>query len=221
MVYYYVIPKWFFSLDIGLKILFASITFLVSFFSYKVYKISEHREAKLFSLSFLLISLSYFSWSLLNFLILPSYKTAEEITRLIIERNTYLLLLGVFTHMALFLSGLITIVYTQFKIKNGKVYYMMLGLALLVLASSFNKVMTFHILSAFLLTFIIYNYIEEYSKRNNKKTLFVLIAFIFLFLSSIDFIFSLSYYQAYVIGHLFELIAYILILLSLISSIRK
>ncbi len=221
MVYYYLIPQWFFGLDISLKFLFAFITLIVSFFSYKIYRLSEHRETKLFSASFFLIFLSFLSLALVNSIILSGTKTAEEITSFAIERNAFFLFLGLFIHMAFYIAGLITLVYTQFKIKNGKVYYIMLGLGLLVIFSAYNKVVTFNILSAFLLTFIIYNYINEYVKSGNKKTIMVIIAFIFLLLSSANYSLALEYYQAYLVGHILGLIAYTLIILNLITSIRK
>lgn len=221
MVYYYLIPKWFFGLDISLKFLFAFITLAVSFFSFKIYRLSEHRETKLFAISFFLIFLSFLSSGLVNSIVLSGAKPTEDITHFVIERNTFFLFLGLFVHMAFFIAGLITLVYTQFKIKNGKVYYIMLGLALLIVFSAYNKVVTFNILSAFLITFIIYNYVNEYAKRGNKKIILVIAAFILLLLSSANFTFALTYYQAYIVGHMLGLAAYVLIISSLISSIRK
>lgn len=221
MVYYYLIPKWFFGLDISLKFLFAFITLAVSFFSFKIYRLSEHRETKLFAISFFLIFLSFLSSGLVNSIVLSGAKPTEDITHFVIERNTFFLFLGLFVHMAFFIAGLITLVYTQFKIKNGKVYYIMLGLALMIVFSAYNKVVTFNILSAFLITFIIYNYVNEYAKRGNKKIILVIVAFILLLLSSANFTFALTYYQTYIVGHMLGLAAYILIISSLISSIRK
>ncbi|MBI2631584.1 hypothetical protein HYW75_01115 [Candidatus Pacearchaeota archaeon] len=221
MVYYYLIPKWFFGLDVSLKFLFAFITLAVSFFSYKIYKLSEHRETKLFGISFFLIFLSFLSSGLVNSIVLSGAKSAEDITHFVIERNTYFLFIGLFLHMVFYISGLITLVYTQFKLKNGKVYYIMLGLALLIIFSAYNKVVTFNILAVFLITFIIYNYINDYAKSGNKKIILVIIAFVLLLLSSANFSFSLAYYQAYIVGHILELMGYLLIALSLILSLKK
>ena len=219
MTYYYFVPKWFFGFDITLEILFAMIALTVCLYSFKIYKLSEQREARIFGYSFLLISLSYIIWALLNFLILS--RTNADITRVTIEGLANLGLIGLYSYIILFVAGLITLAYTKFKIKSGKVYYIILGLSLLVLAVSVNKIITFRIVSVFLLTFILYSYIEEYSRNKNKRTLMVIFAFLFLLLSNLDFIFSLTYYQSYIVGHILELVAYILILSSLISSVKK
>ena len=219
MTYYYLVPKWFVGFDIFTELIFATITFAVAFFSFKVYRLSGQKEARLFGSSFLLISLSYIMWAIASFFIFSHYK--GELTSLVIEKLATFASIGVYTYILFFAAGLITLAYTKLKVNDGRVYYIMLGLGLMLIVSSVNRIITFHILVAFLLTFAIYSYFIEYSINKNKKTLLVALSLSLLLFSSIGFIFSLEYYQAYITGRLTELLAYIFILISLILSIRK
>ena len=96
----------------------------------------------------------------------------------------------------------------------------MLGLAVLVIESSVQRLLTFRIVSMFLLSFIAYHYYWEYVKRRNVKTLLVCSAFALLFISSIDLIFARNYSAAYVVGHFLEFAAYSLLLGSLLHTIH-
>ncbi len=235
MVYFYLVPSSFLKFSIIMQILFAIVSILVSYFSFSIYKISKQREIKLFGISFLLISFSYIILAIIHSAV--AFPAIANIGRLVTNNISRLGGIGLLLYIILFTVGLITLSYTKIKIKSGKAYYLLLGLALITLTnpllitltiyspitsgSVYTLLITSKILSVFLLTFIIYSYLEEYSRNNNKRTLLVTIAFTLLFLSNIDFIFSIKYYQAYIIGNILELIAYIFILISLVLSIKK
>ena len=235
MVYFYLVPSSFLKFSVIMQILFAIVSILVSYFSFSIYKISKQREIKLFGISFLLISFSYIILAIVHSAI--AFPTIVVIAKLATNNISRLGGIGLLLYIILFTMGLITLSYTKLKIKSGKAYYLLLGLALITIitplvitstlypliasGSVYTLFITSKILSVFLLTFIIYNYLEEYSKNNNKKTLLISIAFTLLFLSNVDFILSIKYYQAYIIGNILELIAYIFILISLILSIKK
>ncbi|MEK6854793.1 MAG: hypothetical protein AABX73_01080 [Nanoarchaeota archaeon] len=219
MSYYYLVPPSFFAISIVIEVFFALIALSVAFVSLKIYKLSKQRETRLFGISFLLISVSYIVWAIMHFFVL--FRAEEIFARLSIENISLLGKIAITIHALIFVSGLITLAYTTLKIKNSKVYYMMLGLSLIVIAASLNKLITFRILSVFILSFITYNYFGEYLRNKNKKTLIIFISFFLLLISNTDFIFSLKYYQAYIVGHIIEFIAYLFILASLIHTIRR
>jgi len=235
MTYFYLVPKWFLKFSIGIEIFFAVIALAVALFAIKIYSISRQREIRLFGVSFFLISFSYLISTLINLAVISP--TIIRLAQLTTSNIARLGVVGIFSYTLLFISGLITLAYTTLRIKSGKVYYIILSLGLIIMItpliivtflygpiefrSLYTILLTFRILSVFLLIFILYNYVEEYVRKKNKKTLLVVVAFFFLLTSNTEFIFSLAYYEAYIIGHILEFIAYLFILLSLILTIRK
>ncbi|MFH1209672.1 MAG: hypothetical protein V1663_02695 [archaeon] len=216
----YIIPNWFLGYDILLEVVFAVVTLLVALYAYKVYKFTEQRQSKLFALSFFLISISYLIQSILNFLILN--KLNDNIcTMLQIKSVTTLNLIGIYTHIFFFIAGLIVLTYTTLKIKDTRVLSLLFILSFLSLIFSLNKINLFYILSSIFFVYISLYYLFVYLKTKHTKNLLVLIAFIFLLFAHIHFIFSLTYGSFYVIAHLLEFIAYLLILIDLILVLKK
>lgn len=204
------VPKWFFGYDIALELALAVITLIVSLYAFKIYKLSEQRQSKLFGIAFLFFSISYFIQSFLN------------ICRIIKINNINIVnSIGVYTHINFFIIGLVTLTYMTLKIKSMKTYSLLLITMLLSLLFSANKIYLFYLLSSILLIYIIIHYFINYLKNKKPKALLVLIAFAFLLFGNIHFIFSINYGLYYVIGHFLELIAYLLILIDLILVVRK
>ena len=220
MVSLSLVPSWFFGYDIVLELAFAIITLIVSIFSFKIFKLTKQRQLKLFGISFLFISLSYFVQSFVNFAIV--IKLNEEICRIIkvITVNTWNTF-GIYAYVILFVAGLITLAYMTFKVNNNKIYLLLLMVSVFALLISPNTLYLYHIISSILLTFIVLHYFKNYIKRKQLKTLLVLSAFIFLLFGRVHFILSVNHGLYYILGHFLELFAYLLILTNLLLVIRK
>jgi hypothetical protein len=216
----YLIPDWFFGLDVVFELVFALVTLMVGLYAFKTYKLSDQRQSKIFGLAFIFFSISYFVQSFLNFAIIS--KLGESICNTIkLQSVTTFNLLGIYFHMFFFITGLITLVYITLKINNIKTYFLLLLVSFLSLILSFNRIYWFYVLSSLLLVFIVVHYFSNFSKNKRFKTLLVLIAFIFLLFSHLHFIFSVNHALFYAIGHFLELIAYILILINLLLILKK
>ena len=63
----FLIPKWFFGYGVAFELIFAIITLAVALYSFKVYKLSNQNQPKLFGIAFLFFSISYFIQSILLF----------------------------------------------------------------------------------------------------------------------------------------------------------
>lgn len=220
MVYLYLVPKWFFGYDVLFELAFALITLFVSFYAFRVYKLSEQNQSKLFGISFLFISISYFVQAFLNFAIIS--KLNEDI-RLVLKINTINTLVGmeIYAHMIFVAAGLITLAYMTLKVKSAKLYSLLLVTILLSLFFSSNKLYMFYLLSSILLIYIFIHYLVNYFNKKKIKTLLVVIAFAFLLFGKIHFMFSVNHEVYYAIGHFLELIAYLLILINLVLVLRK
>ena len=220
MVHLPIVPEWFFGYDIFLELAFAIITLVVSFYAFKIYKLSGQRQSKLFGTAFLFISISYFIQSFLNFFRI-SVLDENICEALKIVSVNFLNTTGIYTHIIFFGIGLITLTYMTLRIKNAKTYSLLAILFLLSILFSSNTLFLFYLLSSILLIYIVTHYLINYLKNKQTKTLLVLVAFAFLLFGSIHFIFSVNHGLYYVIGHFLELIAYLLILINLILVVKK
>ncbi len=216
----YLIPNWFFGYDVIFELIFALITLAVSIYSFKVYKLSEQRQAKLFGISFLFISISYFIQSFLNFAIIS--KLNENICKAIqIVDVMRLNNIGIFTFIIFFITGLITLTYMTLKVKDMRIYALLFIITILSLIFSSNRIYLFYFLASVLLINICIHYIITYLHTKQPRILLVLAAFILLLISTIHFTIAVNHVLFYALGHFFELIAYILILTNLILIVKN
>lgn len=220
MAVVHLIPNWFFGYSAILEFAFAAITLIVGIYAYKVYKISEQRQSKLFSFSFLLISLSYFIWAFVNLAIMLEVKESAN-TILEIKDVSLLNMIGVYSYIILFITGLIVLTYMTLQVKNLKLLALLWAVIIFSIFLNSNLLYMYNLLSTLLLIFIVIHYVINYVKHRQAKTLLVLVAFIFLLFASIHFIISINHSFFYVIGHILSFIAYILILLNLLLVIKK
>jgi len=216
----YLIPRWFFGYDVFLELAFALITLIVSYYAYKIYRLSGQYQSKLFSIAFSFFSISYFIQSLLNFAIIS--KLGENICSAIKLQNiTTLNLYGIYIHTIFSVIGLVTLAYMTLKTKSLKIYSMILLISLLTLILSLNKIYLFYVLSSFLLVYIVLHYLVNFLENKQINTLLVLIAFLLLLFGHIHFIFAINHELFYILGHFLELTAYLLILINLIMVLKK
>jgi hypothetical protein len=215
----FVSPEWFFGYDMALEVIFAVITLLVSFYAWKIYKVTAERNIRLFSLAFLFIALSYITQSILNFVIMEQLE--EKVCGIINLQSVYLLnLFGIYVHSILFLIGLLLLTYIALKIYSLRTFVLMFLLVFTSLYFSPYKTFMLYLLSTTLLGFIVYYYIANY--WNNKKwtTLLVTIAMLILFVGYLHFMFATENPFYYVVGHVLELVAYLLVLINLLIILR-
>lgn len=216
----YQIFSWFLSYDIALRVIFSVVTLLVCLFSYKLYKLTNKRELKLFSISFFVFSISYIITVLLHLTLLLGYK--RELSWLLkINGIKNFKLLGFYAQGIFFLIGLVLLVYMALRLKDKKMLLLLLGLAIIPMILVPRPLMLFHVIAALLLAYVVIYYYNNYMKRKRRHALFVLLAFVFLFLGHLQFIFSLQHPAFHLLGDILELGAYVLILANLIFIGRK
>ena len=210
----FICPDWFFGYDIALELIFAVVTLMVSFYAWKIFKVTEERNIRLFSLAFLFISLSYIAQSALNIIILTQLE--EEFCGLINLQSIYLLnLFGLYIHAILFLIGLLLLTYIALKIYSLQTFVLLFILVFASLYFSPQKAFMLYILSTTLLGFISYYYIANYWSNKKATTLLVAVAMLILFVGYLHFVFAIDNEIYFVMGHVFELIAYVLVLANL------
>lgn len=221
MAQIYVVPNWFFGLSIGFEVFFALTTLLVAYYAIKLYRVSGERSLRRFGIGFILISLSYSLWAVMNALI--SKEMFEGMRELEFSLNNIWLFsnIAVYLHAIFYVSGLVLIAYTTLKIESRKTLALLELICLAsILACMKNDYFIVYLLSAVLALFIYFNYLEDYRRNKNKTTAAIMAAFVLLFAANIDFMLAANNYIHYIIRHILELGAYFIILASLIKIIK-
>ncbi|MBI3027360.1 hypothetical protein HYY70_04550 [Candidatus Woesearchaeota archaeon] len=216
---YAVVPHWFLGYNIFLELLFFIVTLMVGVYALRIYQLSGQGQSKLFGISFLFISAAYLIQSILNFA--SSYSMAEGCNMQSMKSMHALGSLGIYTHIILFIAGLVTLAYMALKIKSIGAYLLFLVISLGVILVSSNPLYLFYTLSSILLIYTSFYYLRNYLQSRRVNSLIVLIAFLFLLFGKIHFIFSINHGAYYVAGHFLELVAYSLIFINLLTIIKR
>jgi hypothetical protein len=220
VMYIFSSPDWFAGYDIFLELLFAVITLLISAYAFKVYRLAGQKQSRLFGISFLLISVSYIIESFLNFAILSNLNSQVcstlNVGNLVLINN-----IGIFVHMAFYISGLLVLAYMTLKIKSPKTFTLISLITLIIFVLEPQKMFMFYVISSVLLIYIVMHYLLNFVHDMQPKKLIVLTAFSFLLFGSIHYLFSVNHQLFYVISHFLELIAYLLLLINLILVVKK
>jgi len=211
----FVTPQWFYGYDVALELVFAVVTILVSFFAWKIFKVTGERNIRLFSLAFLFIALSYIVQSILNFVIMD--RLDDNISTLINLQSVYLLnLFGIYMHSILFLIGILLLTYVALKIYSFQTFVLLFILVFTSLYFTIHKTFMLYLLSTILLGFIVYYYLTNYWENRKPTSLLVLSSMVSLFIAYLFFIFAMDDNMLYyIIGHILELTAYLLVFVTL------
>ena len=213
-------PSWFVGYDIFLEGMFALITLAVSFLAFKIYRQTSEKRVKLLSQAFFFIAISYLFQSFFNGLMLV--KATERIP-LILKIKQILLFqaFGVYLQILFMMVGLAILLYMTFKTEKRRIFWFLLTVTILPLLFIPNPFEVFFLFSTLYLGFILWHFIDNYREHRQAKTLLVTLAFLFLLIGKAHFLVAVNHQVFYVIGHLLELIAYLLILANLLLVLRK
>jgi hypothetical protein len=220
MVYANIAPSWFFQYHIIMELCFAIIALAVAVFAFKLYKKISEKSVKILGISFLLISLSYFIQSILNFLILEELNDdASVLLRLksaAVLENT-----GNLVHIMLLTTGLVVLLYTTLKEEKLRMLFLIIAVSLAGILLNSDPMMMFYLMSAIFLVFISWHYLLNFLKKRKAETFLIAFAFLLLLIGNVHFLIPVNHQLFYVIGHFLELIAYLMILTNLYLVLRK
>ena len=219
MAFFYTGPRWFFGYDIALELLFGIVTALIAIYSFKVYRLSCEKECRLLGWAFAGISIAYFLWPLVNFI--AFLEVQKGIAEFDIGFVSSAFLVSTYAHVVFFLLGLTTLAYLTLRLKNQRAYTLLVSLSILVVIFSSQPWLAFNFVAAVLLLYVSIYYMKRYKASKDGGTLVVFISFMLLFLARIVLVFANINNSLYVVDHIIELFAYVLLAVSLAQSIRK
>lgn len=213
-------PIWFNGYDVALELFFAVISLIVAGLAFRIYKKTSQRNISLFGISFLFIGVSYLIQSVINYLILS--KLNENICRVIkIQSISAFNNFGLLVHILFMTIGLSVLVYLTCKQEKMRMLFLLILISVFGIFSSKNILYTFYLFSTVFLIIISWHFISNYLKNKKSKTLMIAIAFLFLLFGNFHFLVSVNHQLFYVLGHILELIAYILIVINYYAVLKK
>lgn len=216
----YLVPSWFYSYGIAFEIFFALATLLVAWYALKIYNISKQKELRRFGIGFLLISISYSIWAFMNVSILTQISEGIKELELNLSNLWLMSTISFYAHAIVYISGLVFLAYAMLKFDSRKFLILVWALCMATVLSCSTNYFVVYVISSVLIGFIILCYCDECRKSRNKTIRVLVVAFILLFVANIEFILAGNNPVHYVIRHILELAAYLIILTSLIKVIK-
>lgn len=215
----YFVPRWFFGYDIALEILFGIITLFVALYSFKMYRLSAQRESRILGIGFLCMSLGYFSWSFFN-LYLSSY-LSHSIGPISLTSLSLAGSVAVYAYVAFFVVGCATLAYMTLPVRSDRVYVTLLTLSLLIIVFANQKALAFYFVSSYFLLLVLFHFFKTYYQYRHSGAFLMFVAFTFIFLGNVDFIFATLHEVHYFVGHVLHFIGYTITIITLLLLLRS
>lgn len=227
-------PTWFNGLDIVFEGIGLIIALLIAAYSWKVYKFSHENRHAYFSFAFLLIGLSLmikmFTFGVLYFqplrdnvlmVLSPAVGPGLEFADLFYRA-------AFFAQMVLMLGAWLLIFFISQKARDRlRKFYetsqigLFVYLILLISFVSNFKYFVFYLTATVIVGITVLNYYKNYLNSGNEKAKLVMISFFLILISQIFFIFVFLFDSFYVLGEVFLLAGFLLLLYTYRSITRK
>lgn len=211
-------PSWFRGIDISLEIIFAVITFLVAFFSFRIYNLTGDKEHRNFAIGFSTISFSYLVWAFLNYFVVSEIQEGICVLRLqeILAVSSFL----IYCFMVIYTFGFFLVynsTLNQRIFENSSLMFLIITFVLYVTC---DKTSIFSLLSTLFPFFISIYYFRTYFVNRKFPTFFLGLAFLLISVSGSLFTFAAYNYVYYIIKHGLELISYFMIAFILFVTLK-
>lgn len=227
-------PGWFNGFDLVVEGISLIIALLIAGYSWKAYKVSQENKFAYFSLAFILVALGLGCKMLTSGVLY--YGSLRDVVADVLRpvagqglQFADLFYRGAFFLEMLSLLGAWLLIFFVSQKSRARLrqYYEVSQIALfayLILLISFVsnfKYSVFYLTSAVILGMTVLNYYKNYLNTNrNKNAYLVMLSFLFILISNLFFIFVFLWQEFYVLGEIFLLIGF-LILLYAYGKVKK
>ncbi len=206
-------PGWFQGVD-GLFELFSGVVaLLITFASWKAYKLTQEGKFKLFSIAFSFITLSFIARLItaLSVLIETAEDTFEPVKHQLNEFET-VFSFGRLFYVLLVLAGYLILLVVSMNIRNQRVIALLAILTFILALVAHNSNMWIYTILLTLLFFITIHFYENYQQRKTSSALWCFLAFVLLMAETLLFMAGTLYPALYVAAYVMRLTAYMLML---------
>jgi|GEM_PF-1959667 len=207
-------PQWFTGIDAIAQILFVVIGLILAINFLRLYRRSTHAPFLWMALGFASIACSYIAQSYFNILVLSNGTWCTQITERTIAGHHIAVLL----HMGLKIVGLILLTSAILPKRSNTNTVLLLAASIIAVCFASNMILAFGIVSLLYLGTLALHFLVNCVECGERRAMIVSAAFAFLLLGWVDFFFVTTHSLFYVIGNVFELIGYILLLIHFLVA---
>ncbi|HIH31701.1 TPA: hypothetical protein HA235_03255 [Candidatus Woesearchaeota archaeon] len=219
MTHIFLYPAWFFTYSIILEIAFALITLMIAIYAFRIFKLTDNEQTKNFGIAFVFICGAYIIQAITNILIFSKFD--DDVSVMVNLNNVFLInLFGLYAHALFYAIGLILLLYVTLKTDNWRIFILLLAMVCITIFFSTHKLFMFYVLCSLILFFIVIYYFLHYINHKKANNLVVLIGLLLLFIGTLYFVFATNAEIYYLIGYLFAMAAYLLLLINLIIILK-
>ena len=226
-------PEWFNGLDLVFESIGLVVALLIAGYSWKTFKLNRENRFAYFSLAFLLIAVSLF-FKIFSSLVLyyePVRDVALDVLRPAVGQHLmfsdFFYRGSFFVEMASMLGGWLLIFFISQKSRTrlrrlhevSQIALFFYLVVLISIAASLRYVL-FYLTGLVIVGLIVLNYYKNYLNTRNANSYRVLLAFFFIFISYLFFVFIFVHPIIYVIGQLFLLLGFMLLLYTYHRVVR-
>ncbi|MBW2966903.1 hypothetical protein KY362_00295 [Candidatus Woesearchaeota archaeon] len=214
-------PQWFQGIDATIELLAIVVAFLIAGFGYKIYRITRQKNYQYFSISFLLMGISFIFKIISELVIYSSYIEQKIIGPYIISRTVTEPITWIHTYAHSTFKVLATFAFfillaVTLKIHDKKVLFLLTYFMAAITLASIVIPFLFHLTHIMILALLVHKYYHNYLENQKKQALMVTLAFLAIFASHIMFLFMLYDPNLYAIGLVMQLAGFILLLYTFI-----
>jgi hypothetical protein len=208
---------WFATYELALVAIAVFVSFAVAIVAFQIHRLTEKREPKLFGVAFLLFGISYLIELATNLSEYLHYK--PDLINPDALCNNAIHFFGIQFHLAFFVAGLVTIIYLTFKVTRRAAYWFLLALAMIAIFLGSDNLQYIYLIPVALLVYISGYYANNFVRNKQGPHLLVCIAFFMFLAGSISYIFEKVDLVWFIVGHVLELLAMLLILVNLLIMV--
>lgn len=211
----------FYGIDSLVEILIIIVSFIISYYSNKIYRLVKDKNYRLFSFAFLAIAISFIFKILSNLTIL--HKTNIHVTNFVLVVLTEFEFIEVVNFISLilyksfYLVGFLILFLILTKTSNKEKIFLFFYLSLITILFSIYFDFVFHITLILILLFLTYNFFINYNKRKSINSFLVFFAFLLLSVDHLFFILEDINLILYLIGEILSLIGFLCLLVNQIK----
>jgi hypothetical protein len=214
-------PQWFYGIDSCIELLSVIVAFIVAAYGYKVYRLSQQKKYKHFSTAFLLIGIAYLFKIISGFVIYQKVIVQQMIgpymiSRVMVEPVTWVHTYSHTIFRLLSLFAFLILIIVTLEIKNKPTMILMVYFMVLVAVVSIYAHILFYLTQILLIALLLHHFYHNYLKHKSCQALYVTLAFLGIFISNTVLTFMMYDPKIYVIGEMFQLLGFGLLLYAFI-----
>jgi len=211
----------FYGIDTFIEFLTILVSFFISFYSFRIYRLIKDKHYEWFSLAFLLLGISFIFKIFSNMTFLHRFEIEQSnFVFTFMSHLEYMEIINFFSfifyktfHLIGFL--LLFLILSKNEEKNKNLLFFYLSLIVVLFSIYFNFV--FHITVVFILIYLTLYFYENHKKVENMNSFLVFISFLIILASHLFFIFSDVHGLFYLFGEVLLLIGFLCLLANQIK----